>query len=70
MAGCLCCPAGTAALALREGKRGLAAGSFHTVAMRPDGAVWGWGRNNLGQVGDGTTADRPMPVNVMVQEGT
>ncbi|WP_442929596.1 hypothetical protein [Myxococcus sp. NMCA1] len=46
----------------------VTAGRFHTAAMSPEGAGWVWGRNSLGQVGDGTTADRPRPVNVMVQE--
>ncbi|QDE83820.1 hypothetical protein BHS07_20915 [Myxococcus xanthus] len=48
----------------------VTAGRFHTAAMSPEGAGWVWGRNSLGQVGDGTTADRPRPVNVMVQEET
>jgi alpha-tubulin suppressor-like RCC1 family protein len=33
------------------------------VLMR-DGTVWGWGDNDNGQLGDGTTTDRPDPVKV------
>jgi alpha-tubulin suppressor-like RCC1 family protein len=27
----------------------------HTLAIKADGSLWGWGRNDRGQVGDGTT---------------
>ncbi|MFC6883614.1 S8 family serine peptidase [Actinomadura yumaensis] len=43
---------------------GIAGGSYHTVAARPDGTVWAWGRNGEGQLGDGTTTWRPSPVQV------
>ena len=32
----------------------VAAGAYHSLALRGDGTVWAWGRNNLGQLGDGT----------------
>ena len=33
----------------------------HTVAVRTDGTLWAWGRNNYGQLGDGTTTPRLAP---------
>ncbi len=34
----------------------VAAGSYHTVAIREDGSLWAWGQNGGGRLGDGTTA--------------
>ncbi|AFE04907.1 hypothetical protein COCOR_02899 [Corallococcus coralloides DSM 2259] len=42
----------------------VVAGGSHTVALRGDGTVWGWGSNGNGQLGDGTTTDRAVPVQV------
>ncbi|MFP3967253.1 S8 family serine peptidase [Actinomadura fulvescens] len=42
----------------------VAASTEHALAVRSDGTVWAWGRNNLGQLGDGTTTGRPSPVQV------
>ncbi len=42
----------------------MAGGSGHTVALRQDGTVWAWGRNDYGQLGDGTDTQRLSPVNV------
>lgn len=39
----------------------VAAGSFHTLAIRADGSLWSWGNNFEGQLGDGTTVDRTLP---------
>ncbi|MCX5560445.1 hypothetical protein [Streptomyces sp. NBC_00038] len=45
--------------------KAIAAGSDHSVAVRQDGgAVYGWGRNGNGQLGDGTTTDTTWPVQV------
>ncbi|GEP41912.1 choice-of-anchor D domain-containing protein [Brevifollis gellanilyticus] len=40
----------------------LTAGRNHSLAVCSDGTVVGWGRNDSGQLGDGTTQNRPMPV--------
>jgi len=43
---------------------GIAAGVGHCLAVRKDGTVLAWGENVVGQVGDGTTTDRFLPVKV------
>lgn len=40
-----------------------ASGTFSAV-LRPDGTVWAWGANALGQLGNGTRADSTLPVRV------
>lgn len=42
----------------------VATGLFHHIALKSDGTVWTWGVNMDGQLGDGTTADRSIPVQV------
>lgn len=39
----------------------LALGQYHSCALTSDGAVWCWGYNNYGQLGDGTTTMRTVP---------
>jgi alpha-tubulin suppressor-like RCC1 family protein len=36
---------------------GIAAGYFHSMALLANGTVMAWGRNDQGQLGDGTTLD-------------
>lgn len=40
----------------------ISGGVTHTLAVRADGTVWGWGSNLEGQLGDGTTTSRLTPV--------
>jgi alpha-tubulin suppressor-like RCC1 family protein len=42
----------------------IAAGYANGLALRSDGAVFVWGDNQSGEVGDGTTTNRPSPVQV------
>jgi alpha-tubulin suppressor-like RCC1 family protein len=42
----------------------LACGRNHVLALRSDGTVRAWGRNDFGQVGDGTLVNRTSPVPV------
>jgi alpha-tubulin suppressor-like RCC1 family protein len=40
----------------------IAAGNTHSLALKSDGTVVGWGNNANGQLGDGTTIQRTVPV--------
>ena len=48
----------------------LSAGLGQVVFLMGDGTVWAVGRNNNGQVGDGTTTDRTYPVQVKNSDGS
>src|SRR5712671_545596 len=39
-------------------------GELHNLALKADGTLWGWGANFVGQVGDGTTNDAALPVQI------
>lgn len=45
----------------------VVAGHYRGCGLMADGVVYCWGRNDYGQLGDGTTLDRAEPV--MVREG-
>jgi alpha-tubulin suppressor-like RCC1 family protein len=34
------------------------------LALKTDGTLWSWGRNDTGQLGDGTKTDRSSPVQI------
>ncbi|MEZ5703013.1 MAG: hypothetical protein R3E42_15305 [Burkholderiaceae bacterium] len=42
----------------------VAAGYDHSLALKSDGTVWAFGKNNLGQLGDGSTTNRDCAVQV------
>ncbi|NDD53597.1 RCC1 repeat-containing protein [bacterium] len=45
-----------------NGAQLISGGLFHTAALRKDGTVWTWGRNNFGQLGDSTNIDKNSPI--------
>lgn len=47
----------------------IESGSRHACAIIAGGQVLCWGDNDEGQLGDGTTADRPLPVTVLTGAG-
>jgi alpha-tubulin suppressor-like RCC1 family protein len=42
----------------------VAAGWWHNIAAKTDGTAWAWGRNQFGQLGNGTTTQSNVPVQV------
>ena len=40
----------------------VSAGDFHSLAIDQDGNTWAWGRNDYGQLGNGSTSDLRNPV--------
>ncbi|MBI4705937.1 MAG: RCC1 repeat-containing protein, partial [Deltaproteobacteria bacterium] len=51
-------------LALGTSAVAVAAGCDYTCAVKADGTLWCWGYNYYGQLGDGTTQDKSLPVEV------
>jgi len=43
----------------------VGAGWYHTMILKSDGTLWGTGKNNYGQLGDGTNINKTSPVQVM-----
>lgn len=48
----------------------VSGGSYHTLAIKTDGTLWGWGRNSSGQLGDGTRDQRIAPAQEALQTNT
>lgn len=51
-------------VAIGAGVAQVALGGSHSCARMTDGSLWCWGSNASGQLGDGTTADKKLPVQV------
>ncbi|UKS25760.1 S8 family serine peptidase [Paenibacillus sp. HWE-109] len=43
--------------------------SSFSVGMKNDGSIWTWGRNNVGQLGDGTLINKAVPVRIQPMQG-
>jgi alpha-tubulin suppressor-like RCC1 family protein len=43
----------------------ISCGVEHMVVAKANGTIWAWGRNDSGQLGDGTTTDRSVPVEII-----
>ncbi len=48
----------------------IAAGQYHNLALTASGAVYAWGLNSNGQLGNGTTTTPTIPVKVGLPTGT
>jgi alpha-tubulin suppressor-like RCC1 family protein len=48
----------------------ISAGALFSLAVTSSGGLLAWGKNSHGQLGDGTTTDRTLPVAVALPSGT
>ena len=46
----------------------MSVGAYHVLVLSREGLVFGWGCNTNGQLGDGTTTNRSVPVGVPVEQ--
>jgi alpha-tubulin suppressor-like RCC1 family protein len=52
-----------------SGVTAIAAGGYHTVSLKSDSTVWTWGKNDNGQLGNGTIFQSSLPVEAMALNG-
>jgi len=64
----LTCSAPVKVLGLSGNAAALSGGHLHTCAVATAGGVKCWGRNDEGQLGDGTTMQRTVPFDVVQQD--
>ncbi|GEB59707.1 RCC1 domain-containing protein [Streptomyces gardneri] len=55
--------------AFLSGVKSVGAGAIHSLAARGDGTAVAWGNNFFGQLGNGSTLSRPVPVQVCAPGG-
>jgi alpha-tubulin suppressor-like RCC1 family protein len=48
-----------------SGVSNVAAGKYHSLALKNDGTVWGWGDNSTGQLGNGTFTITNLPTETL-----
>jgi len=46
----------------------VAAGGWHSLALKADGTVWAWGNNEFGSLGDGTLTNGNVPKKVGIED--
>ncbi len=49
---------------IRAGDTKISAAGDNCFVLKSDGTLWAWGANNKGQLGDGTTASKPTPMQI------
>lgn len=52
-----------------SGVTAVSAGAGFSLALRSNGTVLAWGANQSGQLGDGTTTERPIPIQISSLSG-
>jgi len=50
--------------------RTIAAGVDHSLAIDTSGDLWAWGRNSVGQLGNNSTTNSPVPINLSALAGS
>jgi len=45
----------------------ISAGFNNSFAIKENGTLWGWGQNDLGQLGDGTQVDKLIPTQIGIE---